>query len=299
MKQNTLRILNSCGVAIAACGVGIYNTVHRNSSNSIDYQLKINYQAHPVASLIGSIIPGILAGFAFYWWGSWRARRKQKKLSSINPKEAASLLDSNIDDQHADLLNAFLKKAPASDIQEFILNINGQSEYVQRAKTALDVRIAENSEINSRRILYLTVALVVLTVALLAFPFLQMITSKNHKVVKAVANDGNISIVTPTAENEFDKDKKLAENGNPEAQDKLGYYYEFGKGVAEDDAEAVNWYRKSADQNYTDAQWWFGYCYQYGSIRSVLPKDATEAVKWYQKAAEQKYAPAQCILGEC
>jgi hypothetical protein len=88
MKQNTLRILNSCGVAIVVCGIGIYNIIHRNShpesiNNSIDYQLNIDYQAHPVASFIGSIIPGIIAGFAFYWLSGWRARRKQEKLKRV------------------------------------------------------------------------------------------------------------------------------------------------------------------------------------------------------------------------
>jgi hypothetical protein len=71
MTQNTHRILNSCGLVIAASGVNIYCTVQRNS---------IDYQAHPVASIIGSIIPGIIAGFAYYWWVGWRARRKERKL---------------------------------------------------------------------------------------------------------------------------------------------------------------------------------------------------------------------------
>jgi hypothetical protein len=83
MKQNTLRIINSCVVASVACGIGIYNTLHRSSSNSVDDQLNINYQAHPVASLAGSIIPGIVAGFAFYWLSSWRAKRKQEKLKQV------------------------------------------------------------------------------------------------------------------------------------------------------------------------------------------------------------------------
>jgi hypothetical protein len=83
MKQNTLRIINSCVIAIVACGVGIFTTVHRNSSNSIDSQLSIDYQAHPVASLIGSIIPGIIAGFAFYWLSGRRAKRKQEKLKRV------------------------------------------------------------------------------------------------------------------------------------------------------------------------------------------------------------------------
>jgi len=49
----------------------------------MDSQLNINYQAHPVASLIGSIIPGIIAGFGFYWLSSWRAKRKQEKLKQV------------------------------------------------------------------------------------------------------------------------------------------------------------------------------------------------------------------------
>jgi hypothetical protein len=74
MKQNTLRIINSFVVASVAGCVNIYYSVQRNS---------IDYQAHPVASLVGSIIPGIIAGFAFYWLSGWRARRKQEKLKQV------------------------------------------------------------------------------------------------------------------------------------------------------------------------------------------------------------------------
>lgn len=121
----------------------------------------------------------------------------------------------------------------------------------------------------------------------------QGILQKNVKA-NVVANT---STVTQTADSEFDKYKKLAEDGNPEAQYKLGGCYDFGKGVAEDKAQAFNWYRKSADQNYAEAQWWLGYCYAMGWGGAT--KDAAEAVKWYQKAADQNYAPAQCRLGEC
>jgi len=71
MTQNTHRILNSCGLVIAASGVNIYCTVQRNS---------IDYQAHPVASIIGSIIPGIIAGFAYYWWVVGVPDEKKEKL---------------------------------------------------------------------------------------------------------------------------------------------------------------------------------------------------------------------------
>ena len=55
--------------------------------------------------------------------------------------------------------------------------------------------------------------------------------------------------------------KILAEKGDAEAQLNLGYCYDMGKGVAEDKAEAVKWYRKAADQGDTQAQYNLGVCY--------------------------------------
>ena len=45
----------------------------------------------------------------------------------------------------------------------------------------------------------------------------------------------------------------LAEQGYAEAQFRLGLLYEFGKGVPENDAEAVKWYRKAAEQGHGNA----------------------------------------------
>ena len=41
--------------------------------------------------------------------------------------------------------------------------------------------------------------------------------------------------------------RNSAEQGNAEAQWRLGYFYQTGQGVAKDDAEAVKWYRKAAE----------------------------------------------------
>ena len=46
----------------------------------------------------------------------------------------------------------------------------------------------------------------------------------------------------------------LAEEGNAEAQDDVGFMYESGRGVAKDRAQAVEWYRKSAAQGYQPAR---------------------------------------------
>jgi TPR repeat protein len=46
----------------------------------------------------------------------------------------------------------------------------------------------------------------------------------------------------------------LAETGDAAAQFRLGSMYHHGKGVPQDDAEAVKWYHKAAVQGNTDAQ---------------------------------------------
>ena len=50
----------------------------------------------------------------------------------------------------------------------------------------------------------------------------------------------------------------LAQQGDADAQFELGRSYTIGRGVAEDDQEAVYWYRKAAEQGHADAQFWLG-----------------------------------------
>ena len=48
--------------------------------------------------------------------------------------------------------------------------------------------------------------------------------------------------------------RPLAENGHAEAQLILGDMYNAGKGVAQDNAAAVMWFHKAAEQGNVDAQ---------------------------------------------
>lgn len=52
----------------------------------------------------------------------------------------------------------------------------------------------------------------------------------------------------------FDDIESLAESGDALAQGIIGYMYERGKGVAQDYAEAVKWYRKAAAQGNENAK---------------------------------------------
>ena len=88
--------------------------------------------------------------------------------------------------------------------------------------------------------------------------------------------------------------RKAAEQGNVSAQWMLGRMYAKGEGVVENDAEAVKWYRKAAEQGLEIAQ--FNLARTYDTGQGVAEDDA-EAVKWYRKAAEQGNVSAQWMLG--
>ncbi len=55
-----------------------------------------------------------------------------------------------------------------------------------------------------------------------------------------------------------------AEKGEASAQYFLGDMYDFGRGVAKDEVEAVKWFRKAADQGNADAQHNLGVMYFLG-----------------------------------
>ena len=84
---------------------------------------------------------------------------------------------------------------------------------------------------------------------------------------------------------------KAANQGVAMAQYELGAVY----GKQRDNATAVEWFRKAAEQNYYKAINVLANCYKYGG---GVKQNKEEAVKWYAKAAELGYAEAQYNLGE-
>ncbi len=79
-----------------------------------------------------------------------------------------------------------------------------------------------------------------------------------------------------------------------DAQFTLGSMYENGKGVPQDDAQAVRWYRLAAAQGDAEAQNNLGVMYGAGQ---GVPQDDKEAVQWYRLAAVQGHGKAQNNLG--
>ena len=78
--------------------------------------------------------------------------------------------------------------------------------------------------------------------------------------------------------------RSAAEQGDPYAQSELGFSYDTRRGVSQDYAEAVRWYRQAAEQGEPYAQFNLGVMYANGV--GVL-KDDAEAVRWWRLAAHQ------------
>jgi TPR repeat protein len=88
--------------------------------------------------------------------------------------------------------------------------------------------------------------------------------------------------------------RSLADQGDANAQYTLGYMYDNGEGVPENDVEAVRWYRLAAGQGLPSAQTEMGFMYANGE---GVPENDVEAVLWYRLAADQGDAQAQHNLG--
>ena len=89
--------------------------------------------------------------------------------------------------------------------------------------------------------------------------------------------------------------RPLANEGDVRAQFRLGYMYDEGKGVNENDREGRKWYLKAAKQGHVSAQYNLGVMYDNGS--KDVPEDDKEARKWYLEAAKQGHVSAQYNLG--
>jgi len=81
----------------------------------------------------------------------------------------------------------------------------------------------------------------------------------------------------------------LAEDGDAHATFLIGYMYEKGQGVPQDDEQAAEWYGRAAALGNPFAQNNLGVLYKYG--RGV-PKDLVQSYKWFDLAASG-YLPAE------
>ena len=74
---------------------------------------------------------------------------------------------------------------------------------------------------------------------------------------------------------------------------RIGKLYASGRGTEQDHLSAVDWFTKSAEQDFPYAAYELGKMYRDGH---GVEKDALRAAAWFAKAAEQDNGPAVCAL---
>ncbi len=85
-----------------------------------------------------------------------------------------------------------------------------------------------------------------------------------------------------------------AEQGDADAQYRLGYVYQRGLGTPSHPRQAEQWYLRAARQGHPLAQFELGQMYRKGE---QIPRDEGAAFQWLHSAAEHGLSRAQYILG--
>jgi hypothetical protein len=89
--------------------------------------------------------------------------------------------------------------------------------------------------------------------------------------------------------------RPLAEKGNAEAENIVGFMYENGYGVPKADNEAVKWYKLAVEQGIAQTQNNLGLMYLSGSGG---PQNDAEAARWLRRAADPRDFTVQTVLDE-
>ena len=97
------------------------------------------------------------------------------------------------------------------------------------------------------------------------------------KIITLVAVLVALAVGAQAQTPEIDALRARAEQGDAEAQNNLGGMYDEGRGVPQDDAEAVRWYRLAAEQGFAEAQ--FSLWARYADGAGV-PQDYVQAHMW-------------------
>lgn len=95
--------------------------------------------------------------------------------------------------------------------------------------------------------------------------------------------------VAKNATKAFQYFKKSALNGNSPAQANLGQMYLGNMGIPKNYELALHWFKKASDQDNKIAPFYIAHMYEYGL---GLSKDIVEAKKWYEISSSRGYQPA-------
>ncbi len=157
--------------------------------------------------------------------------------------------------------------------------INGYIDTVSNKDANMNItEEKKNNYIDDKNILHISKDLIMDNL----YPDSGNTKNNNSKIAKADVNDKNFSEAVKTL-------MPMAEKGEPFAQHDLGIIF-----FIRDIDESLKWFHMAAEQGYGPAQKQLGFIYDNG-IR--VEEDDAKAFYWYNLAAEQGISEAQFMLG--
>lgn len=102
--------------------------------------------------------------------------------------------------------------------------------------------------------------------------------------------------IIPVTEEDVTWLTKLSDEGNPFAQNNLGYFYNNNLFVEKDFKKAYELYLSSAEQGFTVAQCNLGFAYLHGVY---VEKDLEKSFDLYLTAAKNGSIKAMCVVAKC
>ena len=133
--------------------------------------------------------------------------------------------------------------------------------------------------------------------------------SKANEILFNIANSGDIWSILYLAEKAFKNNDYVNavkwynmgyEIDNLDSMYNLGLHYFKGLGVNQDFKESFSYFKKAADKDHSDSQFYIGKFYHIGNggyLGSPASKNFFEALKWYELAANQNNHKAQNHIG--
>ncbi|MCC9628906.1 hypothetical protein LOC68_10890 [Blastopirellula sp. JC732] len=104
-----------------------------------------------------------------------------------------------------------------------------------------------------------------------------------------------MTTLATAAEPSLEELQVQAQQGSPDAQLSLAIRYRDGNGVAKDDAAAMSWGHRAADQGHAEALDFVGFAY----LRGAVVRRNPEVAFGYFKAAADESAQGAFNLGQC
>jgi len=145
-----------------------------------------------------------------------------------------------------------------------------------------NLRLAYIEEIDMKRI---CIALIIATLSISLFACSHMADDQVHALVTQASNGDAVALQKLT---------KMANDGDPRAQNGIGVLYFTGKGEPQDYTQAADWYLKAANQGYGSAQYNLSTMYRDGK---GVPQDYAQSIMWARKAADQGDTDAMVAIG--